>query len=123
MKSRCENKNREKYEDYGMRGISVCQEWKSFEAFCKWAHGNGYSPELQIDRINNDAGYAPDNCRFVTPKLNSRNRRNTKMITLNGETKCVSEWCEKLNVSAFTIYWWIKTKGCEYAESRLKAIA
>ena len=119
MKSRCENPNREKYKDYGGRGISVCEDWHDAKAFCEWALANGYKEGLQLDRINNDGNYEPSNCRWVTPKENSRNRRNTRYLTVNGETKSVAEWCETIDVSSFTVYWWIKKKGREYAEQRL----
>lgn len=122
MRTRCNNKNRDKYMDYGGRGITVCDEWNnSAEAFCEWALSNGYKDGLQIDRIDNNKGYEPSNCRFVTPKQNSRNRRNTVYLTVNGETKCVSEWCETVDISQFTIYWWVKTKGRKYAEERIEA--
>lgn len=63
--------------DYIDRGITVCDEWKSFEVFKDWSLSNGYSEGLQIDRVNNDAGYCPSNCRWVTPKENNNNRRDT----------------------------------------------
>lgn len=59
------------------RGITVCEEWLVFENFCKWALGNGYRDGLEIDRIDNDKGYYPENCRWVTLKENCNNRRNT----------------------------------------------
>lgn len=123
MKSRCENKNRKKYKDYGGRGIKVCDEWQEAINFVSWALQNGYKKGLQIDRINVNGDYEPNNCRWVTPKENARNRRNTKLLTVNGTTKCVSEWCEILPVSDFTVYWWIREKGKEYAEQRLSKIA
>ena len=124
MRSRCNNPNREKYKDYGGRGIKVCKEWdESAESFCKWALDNGYKDGLQIDRIDNDGDYEPNNCRWVTPKQNSRNRRNTVNLTLNGVTKSVSEWCETINVSQYTVYWWVRSKGVKYAEQRLSEIA
>lgn len=72
---------------------------------------------------DNSKGYSPDNCRFVSPKTNSRNRRNTKYLTINGKTKCVAEWCESLDISPFTVYWWIKERGRVYAEQRLSEVA
>lgn len=124
MRTRCNNPHRKKYKDYGGRGIKVCDEWnRSAKAFCEWALSNGYAEGLQLDRINNDKGYGPDNCRWVTPKQNSRNRRDTVYLTVNGETKCVSEWCEQISISQYTVYWWVKKKGVEYAEKRLSEIA
>ena len=121
MKGRCENPNRQKYKDYGGRGIAVCSEWQIAENFVRWALQNGYADGLQLDRIDNDGNYCPENCRFVTPKENSRNRRNTKRLTVNGETRCVSEWCEITGISPFTVYWWISKKGEAYAEQRIEA--
>ena len=119
MKSRCENPNRPKYKDYGARGIKVCEEWHDAGVFAAWAFANGYSPGLQIDRKDNNGDYCPENCRFVTPKENSRNRRNTKFLTVGGEIKCVSEWAEITGISPYTIYWWIKQHGKEYAGQRI----
>ena len=62
----------------------------------------------------------PENCRWVTPKENSRNRRNTKYLTLNGITKCVSEWCETIPISPYTIYWWYRKFGRQYTEERIE---
>ena len=63
--------------NYQDRGITVCDEWLVFENFRDWALSHGYKEGLQIDRVNNDAGYCPENCRWVTPKENTNNRRNT----------------------------------------------
>ena len=62
---------------YQDRGITVCSEWLVFENFRDWALSHGYKEGLQIDRIDNDKGYCPENCRWVTPKENVNNRRNT----------------------------------------------
>ena len=62
---------------YQDRGITVCDDWTIFENFRDWALSHGYKKGLQIDRVNNDAGYCPENCRWVTPKENMNNRRNT----------------------------------------------
>lgn len=123
MKGRCENPNREKYKDYGGRGIKVCEEWKEASNFVLWALSHGYEHGLQIDRIDNDGDYCPENCRFVTPKENSRNKRNSKWLTVNGETKTVAEWCELLGLNQFTVYYWLRKKGRAYAEKRVSEIA
>lgn len=123
MKTRCENTNRDNYGRYGARGISVCEEWQEAKNFVEWAMANGYQKGLQLDRIDNNKGYSPDNCRFVTAKENNRNRRKSKFITINGKTKSVAEWCEIIGVSPYTVYWWIREKGMKYAERRLSELA
>lgn len=83
------------YKKYGARGITVCDQWReSYESFRLWATENGFSQELEIDRIDNNLGYSPDNCRFVTRAANMRNRRNTRYITAHGETKSLADWID-----------------------------
>lgn len=119
MRERCESERHKHFKDYGARGIKVCDEWQDAGAFCEWALNNGYKEGLQIDRIDNDGNYEPSNCRFVTLKENARNRRNTVYLTVNGITKPASEWSEVTGISSYTIYWWVKKKGKEYAEQRI----
>ena len=69
-----DEKKKRRYQD---RGITVCDEWLVFENFRDWALSHGYKEGLQIDRVDNDKGYCPENCRWVTPKENVNNRRNT----------------------------------------------
>lgn len=95
MIRRCYDENAAGYKNYGGRGITVCEEWiASFEAFRDWALSHGYKPGLQIDREKNDLGYSPDNCRFVTAKVNSNNKRNTLFFALKNETKSLSQWAD-----------------------------
>jgi uncharacterized protein YhfF len=92
---RCYDSTKVKYRDYGGRGIKMCDEWRdSFETFYQWAVNNGCEEGLQIDRIDNDGDYTPDNCRFVTCSKNQRNKRNNRLITAFGETKCVADWID-----------------------------
>lgn len=80
MIQRCEDVNSAEYHNYGGRGIKVCPEWRNdVYAFINWAKANGYKEGLQIDRRDNDGDYTPENCRFVTPLVNSRNSRRTKL--------------------------------------------
>lgn len=79
MKQRCSNPNRNRYDHYGGKGITVCDEWlHNFQAFYDWAMANGYADNLTIDRNDNDKGYSPDNCRWATMKEQQNNRTNNK---------------------------------------------
>lgn len=75
MKTRCGCPTSNTYAYYGGRGISVCKEWESFEVFRDWAMANGYKDTLSIDRIENDKGYCPENCRWATHSQQMRNTR------------------------------------------------
>lgn len=80
MQHRCNYKGSSNYHRYGGRGIKVCEEWTSDpSSFVRWAKSNGYSPGLQIDRIDNDGHYSPENCRFVTNRANTQNTSRTKL--------------------------------------------
>lgn len=86
IKARCYNKKSQFYHYYGGRGITMCQQWRtSYITFYNWCVENGYKKELQIDRRDNNGNYEPSNCRFVTPRVNSINRRNVHFIEYNGQ--------------------------------------
>lgn len=106
MKQRCNNPNRPEYANYGGRGISVCPEWDDFAEFARWAEENGYDDELDIDRIDNDGDYSPENCRFVTRSENLRNNRRSTEAEAFGETKSIAEWADdnRCQVSHHTLY-------------------
>lgn len=87
MKARCYNEKLICYDNYGGRGIAVCDEWKNdFVAFYNWAVNNGFKPELEIDRIDNDGNYEPNNCQWITKKenLSPSKRRKTKTSLFTG---------------------------------------
>lgn len=104
MKLRCYSKTNHAYKDYGGRGITICQEWlDDFMNFYNWAMKNGYEDNLSIDRIDNDKGYDPENCRWVSKKVQANNTRSTIFLTCNGETKSASEWSEITGIPRDTI--------------------
>lgn len=73
---RCYNKNSTDFKNYGARGISIYQNWKkNFIKFYNWSYENGYKDNLTIERVNNDKGYYPSNCKWITKKEQSANKR------------------------------------------------
>lgn len=101
IRYRCCNSNCPFYQDYGGRGITICNEWFfNPSAFIAWSRENGYEKGLSIDRIDNDGPYAPWNCRWTTMKVQGNNRRSCRHFTYNGETHTLSEWADIIGVDA-----------------------
>ena len=99
MKRRCYDVNDSHYERYGGRGIKICDEWLySFHAFYDWSMENGWQDGFEIDRIDNNGNYEPNNCRYVTRKENCNNRSTTRKIEINGISHSLTEWCEFFNI-------------------------
>lgn len=103
MINRCEWQGNTRFHRYGARGINICEEWRNnFEHFYNWAVNNGFQKGLQLDRKDNDGNYEPDNCRFVTPKVNVNNRPRLKYKNLPkgvypdkyGNGKFQAQWSE-----------------------------
>jgi hypothetical protein len=104
MINRCANPNADNYRFYGGRGIKVAQEWlENSKSFVEWALKNGYKENLEIDRIDNDGDYTPQNCRWVTRLKNANNKRNNHYITYNGETKTIAQWALFINLKSSTL--------------------
>lgn len=97
MIKRCHVPGTRRYERYGGRGITVCEEWRnSPEAFYKWAVENEIESHLSIERINSNGNYEPGNCRLATAVEQANNTSRNKFITFNGETLTVAQWATKL---------------------------
>lgn len=105
IKRRCYNPNQKSYVDYGGRGIRMCDEWKeNFDIFYEWAISNGYQEgKVEIDRIDVNGHYTPTNCRWITKKKNTNNKRNNYYIEYRGEIKTASELGEEFGLSPNTI--------------------
>jgi hypothetical protein len=106
MLDRCYNRNENSYPYYGGRGILVEYEaWKKFVPFKDWALQNGYRDDLTINRKDNDKGYYPENCNFITLSQQFLNRRSNHILSAFGESKTITEWSadERCCVSRGTI--------------------
>lgn len=102
MRKRCEAPYHISYHNYGGRGIKVCDRWQSFENFIS-DMGKRPSSKHQLDRIDPDGDYTPDNCRWVTRRTQSRNKRNTRLFTFNGKTQILSDWADELGFNYSTL--------------------
>lgn len=103
MLQRCQNSNNPAFENYGGRGIKVCDEWKNdFVTFFNHI-GKRPSPKYSLDRIDNDKGYTPKNTQWATPIEQSNNRRSSRKITINGESKTLAQWAKCANIKPGTI--------------------
>jgi len=96
MRKRCLNPNHKSYNDYGGRGITICNKW--LDNFENFLDDMGESPNgKSLDRIDNNKGYYKDNCRWSSWKEQANNRRNSKIINFNGKSMCCSDWEKELN--------------------------
>ena len=111
MHARCENPHSTHYDNYGGRGISVCEEWHDFANFMQWAERTGYQKNLTIDRIDVNEGYNPVNCQWATMHEQARNKRNNINITYHGVTRCLSDWAATLGINIPTLWKRIYVKG------------
>ena len=99
MKSRCFSKNNPNFNNYGGRGITICQEWiDNFCSFEKWAIENGYNNDLTIDRIDVNGNYEPNNCRWITNKEQQNNKRDNVFLEFNGKKQTMMQWVRELGV-------------------------
>lgn len=115
IKDRCYNKDHPKYGRYGGRGITVCKRWlESFDNFYK-DMGPKPAQFYSIDRINNNGPYSPENCRWATPREQSRNRSYNHFVEINGERRTVSDWMDSNGLP--------KWKPYELTRKRYKAAA
>lgn len=108
MKIRCEYPRAINYADYGGRGIKICDDWQIFNEFKTWALLNGYYDTLEIDRIDSNSNYSPNNCRWVSRTINTRNRRSAKGSTSKYVGvhfhKGVNKWVARLTLSKERIH-------------------
>lgn len=109
IKQRCCNPNSDSYKDYGGRGITVCDEWlESVVNFNNWAINSGYKDGLEIDRIDNNLGYSPDNCRWTDRFMQNQNTRKLRKTNKTGYRgvsyiKKLKKYCSSICVNNKTL--------------------
>ena len=102
---RCTNPSVERYPQYGGRGITVCDEWEDFSVFRDWANKNGYiEGKLDLDRIDNNSGYRPDNCRFISHRENLCNTRRRIVTEIEGKEETLSEIAIRVGIP-YNVVW------------------
>jgi hypothetical protein len=102
MRQRCSCKNRSNFQDYGGRGIKVCDRWNTFENFLE-DMGEPPGKDYSLDRIDVNGNYCRENCRWATNKDQANNRRNNRIIGWNGIKKTISEWSESVGIASSAI--------------------
>lgn len=103
MMSRCYNPHHKNYHQYGGRGITVCKRWHNVANYVSDME-KGYSDKMQVDRIDNSKGYSPENCKWVSCKVQQNNRRNNVRISFQGKTMTIAEWSNHLGILYITLY-------------------
>lgn len=123
---RCYDPNVKDYRNYGSRGIAVCEKWlgdNGFMNFYNWSVSHGYSGKLSIDRIDNNRGYSPDNCRWATIEQQVNNRRVTRYVKINGEVDTVARLSRKYHIPYHTLYDYANgDKNCKYTELHIEVV-
>lgn len=107
IRERCLNTKNKDFQNYGGRGITVCDRWK--KSFICFLEDMGEAPrQMQIDRINNDKGYTKENCRWTTVQVQANNRRTCVMVTFNGKTKTIADWSREFGIERKTLEYRIR---------------
>lgn len=111
MLARCKNKKAWAYKYYGAKGVRVCDEWKDYAEFEKWATENGYAPGLSIDRIDVNGNYCPENCRWATATQQANNQTKNRRIEAFGSARTIAEWACELKIPYDRLYYLLSKNG------------
>lgn len=120
MRQRCFNKNNQKYEYYGGKGVSICAEWNDFSNFREWAISNGYNEDLTLDRIDVNGNYEPANCRWVTHQIQANNKSNNKIIVYNSKQMTMADFCREYNLN-YRLFSKYLIKGLSISDAMVKS--
>jgi hypothetical protein len=104
MIARCDKSHHPSYRHYGGRGIDVCERWRGIEGYFRFSSDMGEPPcGMELDRIDNDSGYSPENCRWTNHVRQMRNTRRTMMVTYQGETLPLRDLAERFGMKPHTL--------------------
>ena len=92
-------RGKQRRKNYYDRGITICKDWLDFVNFYEWAQKSGYKENLTIDRIDNNKGYYPENCRWATNIEQANNKTTNRFITYQGRTETLANWARILNIN------------------------
>ena len=103
MLYRCENPKSSNYKHYGGRGIGVCEEWHDLKTFAEWSYQNGFDEatadrNFQLDRIDTNADYCPDNCRWVDVRTQQNNKTSTVFLDVDGKRDTLANWARAYGI-------------------------
>ena len=95
LRNRCQNNKNDSYQNYGGRGITVCNQWN--ESFYNFLSDMGMAPSSKhtIDRKNNNGNYEPDNCRWATVREQNNNKGDTILVEIQGKKQSLKAWCRE----------------------------
>lgn len=109
MVQRCTDETHWLYHRYGGRGITICEEWaRDITSFYYWSLSAGYKNGLTIERKNNNKGYSPSNCKFVTLRENLNNTSKTIFLNINGKKISLQNACREHKINQEVVYQRIK---------------
>ncbi len=111
MLSRCSRPMATDYSRYGARGIKVCKRWQKFENFYADMGDRPVGPKNTLDRIDNEKGYSPRNCRWASHAEQARNTSTTRLITFKGRTLCIAEWAREYGIRYSSMQYRLRRHG------------
>ena len=117
---RCRNYRNKDYKWYGEKGVRVCKQWLQFDGFREWAVASGFRKGVTIERIDRDGDYCPENCTWIPQAQQLRNHGRARLITFDGETKCISEWARHFGINKHTLRYRIDRTSADTALTALK---
>lgn len=123
MKTRCYNESFPEYQNYGGRGIKICDEWLDDpSSFYNWANMSGYMDDLSIDRIDVNGNYCPENCRWSDRTAQANNKTNNIILSYNNETHTMAEWAKIIGIDKQTLKDRIRRYGWSVEDALTKPV-